>query len=237
MLQISPFERLTFLGKTRSGKTVAARHLLLLAALMWEKKRDPRSQIFILATKEPKPPDFGARYFPGTTFAAVRGVHNVLKPAARIVVVYPTRAEKMDGGDSYEWFYDVLLDRAAAGRKGIVYTDEMVNVTEGRANGGPPSFRYLYQQGGGLNLGAWAGQQDAAFIERVALSQAEHYIIFPLRMPQDRAKMGGIMGMRELPERFPDKRGFWYSGPGEIRYYPDIAIATGVAVVGVRKPA
>lgn len=194
-------------------------------------KRNRTAQIFILATKEPKRPDFARRFFPGTTFTAVRGIKNVLKPSTRIVVVYPTKAEKMDGGIAYEWFYNMLLDRASAGREGIVYTDEMVNVTEGRSNGGPLSFRYLYQQGGGLDLGAWGGQQDASFIERVALSQAENYIVFPLRMIPDRLKLGGIMGMRELPAIYPDPHGFYASVPEGNFYFRDIGIATGITPI------
>lgn len=203
---------------------MAARQLLSLAATHANKKRDRDYQIFILATKNPRKPDFAPQYFPGSSFATVNGVSRVLEPAARIVVVRPDYAEYNE--DGFNEFYERIFWRSEKQhRYGTVYTDEMNSVTGGRANGGPPFLKLIYTQGAGLGLGAWAGNQDAVFLQRELLSQAEHILVFQMKTPSDRKMLSGAIGF-DLPATYPDKHGFYYDSPEGIRYYSSIQSAT-----------
>lgn len=222
-MRASLFDRWTYIGRTGKGKTFGAKQILHHAAKTFDAWQDPNAQILILKTKNPRIPDFTARDFSGTTYEAKRGVKAWRRSRARVIVVELSPKEWMSPKKSFELFYATVI-AAAQGRRGkdlIVYTDEMTTITEGKTNGGGPNFKHIYQQGRGEHIGAHAGQQDASFIDRVMLSQVEHFLIWPLRMPTDRKKMSLITGI-DLPEHYADEHGVWYSGPDGNLYVPDI---------------
>jgi hypothetical protein len=224
-MNLSPYERVTFLGKTRSGKTFASRFMLRLAVP--KVKRDG-GRVYIVATKRVYPPDFRKEHFAPFSFSFHSNIRAATRAKTDVVVWQPNREELLNGKIYFDAFYQWILERSEGrrGKPALVLTDEAVNVTEGAANGGPVHFRLLYGQGGGMRVGAWSGQQDASFIQRQMLSQAEHYFVFPLRMATDRKKIGDIADVK-IPATYPDKRGFYYIGPEGTVYFRDIQTAVG----------
>lgn len=224
MPSIQTNERVSAIGKTRSGKSVAIRHLLWLAALATEARTDAKAKwlkIFILVTKREPIPLFRPKFFPGTTLSVVTRLDQVLRASSRVVVFEPKPETK--GPDLYARYFKMLYDRTErTGRAAITYVDEMNAVTGGRANGGSKHFKLLYTEGGGMDIGAWASVQDGVNLQREFLSQAEHILAFPLKMPSDRKKLSEILDTK-LPPRYPDKRGFYYASPSnETIYVPSI---------------
>lgn len=230
-MQIDPCGSVSLFGHTRSGKTVAARHLLWLAALRAEERKDPYYQVFILWTKPEAKPIFTPRHFPGCSVAVVRSVMRVTSTRARVVICTPPYSEK--NHDGYEYFFRQIWHRQQGSRgwPATVYVDEANHVTEFKANGGPPSFRRCYTEGHGLNLGVWAGCQDPVFLQREMLSQLDTLLVFHIQRPKDRKLLSEEIGL-PLPARYPDRYGFYARTVGEeVLYYPNIQTATGIEVI------
>lgn len=224
-LEIGYWEHLSVFGHTRAGKSVAIRHLIHLLALGAEANRHPTYQIFVLWTKLERKPLFAKRYFPGTSYAEVSKVKEVLKPRARVVVYKPQFREKNEAG--YDEFFSTLYWRAEkTKRPSTIVVDESNAVTDYRANGGPLSYRKCFTEGEGLEMGMIVGIQDPVFLQREMLSQADHIMVFREQRNRDRQLLSDEIGYK-LPKRFPDKHGFFYFRSDiDPVYYPDIQTAT-----------
>lgn len=229
-LNIRPDERFSVFGHTRAGKSTAMRHMAWLFALQAEKVHSPHYQEFILWTKQERTPLFTPRHFPGTTVAVVHSVNDILKPRARVIICQVPYHEKNVGG--YERFYSQIYWRSETTKwPATVWTDESNAVTEYKANGGPPSFKRCYTEGGGLGLGMGSGVQDPVFIQREMISQADHLFIWRVQKSADRKLLSDEIGV-PIPRWYPDKRGFYYfRSDMEPIYFPDIQTATGWEVV------
>lgn len=228
-LTIETWHRVSVFGHTRSGKSVASRHMLWLAALAAERVHHPTYQIFILWTKLEREPLFTPGHFPFTTFKLVKHTDEILAPRARIVCCRLSREERNQ--HSLEAFFSRIYWRAEKlKRPATVYVDEANAVTDYSPNGGPTSYRAIYTEGAGMELGLWAGCQDPVYLQREMLSQTDHIMAFRIQRPRDRKLISAEMDF-PIPAKFPDKHGFMYFTPGEdARYYPSIQVATGIEV-------
>jgi hypothetical protein len=179
---IRPDQRVTYLGKTESGKTYLARHVLT-----------NRERLIVLDPKGTlgKPEwnletgDWGKRQL-------LRG------RKARIRVPYPLN------GDWRPW-----LDLAWKARDVTVYIDEVYGVVP--AGKRPPDeFVALYTRGRELGISVHAASQRPVWIPQFVLSEADWLFVFRLSRPQDRKYVAGFgdeTGDMERPIR--DAHGFW----------------------------
>lgn len=195
-------QRLYFLGKTGSGKTFLARHLLKLMFLAgWRIVIvDPKHDWMGRVDQRVK---FGG---PGTSWKLGTVDHPVLVNSfdrrLRVQIFQPV-----------EW--DASCDVFAAGvmRAGntIIYFDELTQLVS--ANSVPKQFKILWTQGRSINVGAWCGTQRPVSIPDIVKSQAEVWFIFMLTTRRDRETVEGYIPVEETPElveRAVPPYWFWY---------------------------
>jgi hypothetical protein len=109
-------------------------------------------------------------------------------------------------------FYEWIFKRGNC----IVWTDEvMSHCICPNPMVIPPFLRAIMIQGRELGIGAWNFTQRPSGIPQLILSEAEHYMVFDLNMPQDRKKLTEITGMVELMRK-PGWHNFWYYMNGSM---------------------
>lgn len=175
-------QRVAFIGKTNSGKTFLARHLL-----------QPIKRLIVLDGKGTLGGSEWNLEMGGTVERQLRAG----KPA-RLRVVAPTN------GDWTHW-----LRLAWDARNVTVYIDEMMTVVAPRQRE-PNELTALYTRGRELGIGVWASTQRPVWVPPFMLSEAEWIFLFRVSKPDDRkavADFGDEYGMMRNPIR--DEHGFW----------------------------
>lgn len=96
-----------------------------------------------------------------------------------------------------------------------LYVDEIFSVFPSALKASK-EWRSIWTAGREFNIGVWAGSQRPTMIPNVIKTEANHYFIFRLQLPEDRATMRGIIGVD-----IPRLRGheFIYANPAEETYY------------------
>lgn len=116
--------------------------------------------------------------------------------------------------DHYNAFFFWIYQR----RNTIVWIDEAMSVCPNPMKI-PDGYRACLTRGRQLNIGVWSLSQRPSGLPQVILSEATHFFVFDLSLPQDREKLVEITGAVELYE-MPSKHGkyvFWYYKVGEER--------------------
>ena len=210
-------DRVLLVGKTRSGKSVFARHLM---AQMTGARR------LLINVKG----------------SETLGVEPVYDPAhidwsAPLVDFIPRSMER----DVFEEVYRGVFEHAGPR---VVWLDEAMGPT--RANYAPPHLDLLQQQGGGLGLGHFYLSQRPQNIAMSLRSEAEHIFMFGTTFTKrDRDVLGAEMGlsgdqlaerMRQAADELGDYAFLWYDrNQGELtdcRPLPAEWAAGGVLVAG-----
>ncbi len=191
LVTIKPSERVFLAGKTGSGKTYIAKHLLRSFRRLvvfdpkgtlsdWNLEPWNRSAMRKLKRGE----DIRAR----VTFGIVKEID-----------------------EAWEAVFIDLYENA--GGDFCVYIDE----TYGVVNFGtrpPPGLTALYTRGREFGIGMWASTQRPLGVPLIEKSEAEHFFSFRLILRGDRQHMAEFMG-EELAERvIPDTHGFFYKSVG-----------------------
>lgn len=184
-LQIEADERVCFVGKTGSGKTFLARHLLA---------QHPRVIVI-----DPKG-TFGSEGFTRWNKKTRKFLLSEDKPfRIRIPAVIADKPEEA---------YDAIFQEVFESEGNIlIYIDELYLVTG--VTGGK-YLRALYSQGRELGLSVWSATQRPSRVPLFTLSESEWTFAFRLQLLNDRIRMSEIMGntvRNGIPST--DKNGFY----------------------------
>lgn len=160
-LNIDPSERWIVLGKTGSGKSEFAKHLL--------RQVSQKMPVVIVDPKEywlGKHPVWAARKEPGT----IDKPHlvNKFNPKWRVQILQP---DEEDDDRLARMCHDVLK----AGNI-FIYFDETEGIAT--ANSVPFYLRRIWKTGRALGVGAWVSSQAPTGIPKIFKSQAEKFITF-----------------------------------------------------------
>lgn len=207
-LEISPAQRVAFVGKTQSGKTYVAgilarpvRRLLVLDAkgLLSDTARQEAGLYSWHLT------EWDSKEGRKTRSEMARGGPGRLRCPAPI-----------DGNweGLFRWAYNL--------RNVLIYIDELYGVTDGtRAK---TWLRACYTRGAELKIGVWAAFQRPRDIPKIALTEAEWRFMFQLPDPDDREFMRRQMGGDEAVIEPLKERQFWLfkNGWDYPEYYDSI---------------
>lgn len=97
-----------------------------------------------------------------------------------------------------------LLDRGET----VVVSDEEYAISP--AGVVSEGNKAILTRGRELGVAKWTLSQRPSWIPLFCISEAMHVFSFRLRLPKDRDRMAGIMGL-QVKQNPPGKHGFWYS--------------------------
>ena len=184
---IKPSERVFLAGKTGSGKTYLAKHLL----------RTFRRLIVI----DPKGTLQDWKLKPWNK-AAMRKLRRGDDIRARV-----TFDIVKDIDDAWEALFIELYERG--GGDFVVYIDETYGVTNFGSRPSP-GLTALYTRGREFKIGMWASTQRPLGVPLIEKSEAEHFFMFRLILKGDRQHMGEFIGEEVAWKMIPHEHGFYY---------------------------
>jgi ABC-type dipeptide/oligopeptide/nickel transport system ATPase component len=177
-------ERVAFVGKTGSGKTFLAKHLL-----------GGVKRAVIVDTK-------GTLYTGWNTVQWNKKNLKKLSDGEPIRLrIPPVIARNVE--EAYDYYFEEIYSIGNV----VVYIDELYGVTNGsRAS---QYLRALYTRGREFGIGVWACTQRPAWVPLFCISESEWLFAFRLQMMEDRKRMAELMGPSVI-HQIPDKHGFYY---------------------------
>ena len=189
-LLLRSFERVSFAGKTGSGKTYAARWLL---RPQWIKRLiviDPKMQL----VGDPK------WRLEAPTSDAMKALRK--GEYARMVVWQPPAIDN-EGFPVWDSVFTFAWECGDV----VVYIDEMYSVAKNGRMSYP--LRRLYTQGRSQGVGVWTATQRPSFVPLEMFSEAEWSFVFTLRIENDRKKVAASLGFDQIEQPIRDVHGFW----------------------------
>jgi DNA helicase HerA-like ATPase len=93
-------------------------------------------------------------------------------------------------------------------RNTIVWIDEAMSITPSPFKI-PDYYKAILTRGRERNTSVWSLTQRPSGIAQVIMSEATHFFVFDLNLPQDREKLVEVTGAPELSKK-PGKYIFWY---------------------------
>lgn len=184
-MEITYNKRLSFIGKTRTGKSFLARYLLS----KFERRED--LQIIFLDPKHET-----ATFGDGSS---------ILTP--KLVKSY-SKKYKVQIFQEYHWnaaledTVDIILKRGNA----IFVLDEIGGIAT--ATQVPEGITRLWTQGGGKGVGSWACYQKPLGIPKVIKSQSEYFFMFRINPLNDRKEMLNYIPDEKILKKI-EKYYFW----------------------------
>lgn len=184
-INISYNKRLAFIGKTRSGKTFLANHLLS----HFQKQKD--LQIILLDPKHER-----TKFGDGSSL-----------DVPKLVTRYNKKL-KVQCFQEYHWnsALDDMVDQLLKRGNAIFDLDEIGGIAT--ANSVPDGITRLWTQGGGKGVGAWAKFQKPLGIPKVIKSQSEYFFMFRINPLDDRKDMLNYISDEQILRKIP-LRYFW----------------------------
>lgn len=176
-------DRVLLAGKTGSGKTWLAEHLLNRVERLVV--IDSKGSLGHWRLDEPGDRDWRA-FEQGEP-----GRYRILPPIS----------------DNPQVYYEALFEKLYGIGNLIVYMDEAYAVTPQGARPGK-WLSALYTRGRELGIGTWSSTQRPAWIPGFLISEADVLIVFRLQLPEDRKKLAAVGGESMLT-RVPDPHGFY----------------------------
>lgn len=184
-LGISHNKRLSFVGKTRTGKTFLANHLLG----HFQRRKD--LQIILLDPKHERH-SFGD----GSSIEQPKLVSEY-KPGIKVQCF-----------QSYHWSsqLDNMVDKLLKRGNAIVDLDELGGIAT--ATSVPDGITRLATQGGGKGVGLWAKYQKPLGVPKVIKGQSEYFFLFRLNPEEDRKDMLNYIPDKRILQKI-EKYWFW----------------------------
>lgn len=137
----------------------------------------------------------------------------------------PKLIYRPDPQEMTEEYYDAFFKWVYYRRHTVVWIDELLSI--GTPYKMPFHYKACLTRGRELNVGVWSLTQRPSGIPTLAMSEATHFIVFDLNMPQDRHKIAEITGMTEFLEKPSTEYGkysFWYHNVEHDSAIPAIAV-------------
>lgn len=201
--------RVSFAGKTGSGKTFAAGFLLGKIG----------RKIVIDPKDSPAIDDWNLIPWDEQSINLLRDPDE----RASIRVIEPPGGYDKDGFPNWDPVFDMAWDLAPV----TIYLDEMYSV----AKNGNMSYhlRRLYTQGREHGIGIWASTQRPMNVPKEMFTEAEWGMIFMLKRAKDRKEVADDTGYDLIEEPIRDEHGLWvyYETWSDPIYYP---------ILDVKKP-
>jgi hypothetical protein len=190
-LVVKPSEHVFIAGRTGSGKTYLARKYLA---------RYP--QVVALDTK-------GTMTWPEVPAEDLTLVERLtdLTAAKTSKIIYRPGWQELEF-DYYNEFFRWCYQRGHT----LVWVDEAMSICP-NPHKIPDYYKAILTRGRELKVAVWSLTQRPAGIPQVIMSEATHFFIFDLNMPQDRQKLTEVTGAQELLEKPSTGYGaysFWY---------------------------
>ena len=207
-LNISYNKRLSFVGKTRTGKTFLANHLLEQF-----QRRTKDLQIILIDPKHER---------------RVFGDGQSLS-APKLVTEYKKNVP-VQCFQTYHWndALDDMVDKLLKRGKAIVDLDEIGGIAT--AMSVPEGIERLATQGGGKGVGFWSKYQKPRGLPKVIKSQSEYFFLFRLNPEEDRQDMLNYIPDKRILQKI-QKYFFWL-------YHDDMdeAVLVKPLEIGKKKP-
>lgn len=198
---IKPTEHVFIAGRTGSGKTFLARKYL-----------NRYKNVVALDTK-------GTLQWPEVPDEELTLVSRLadLGGAKTPKIIYRPSWEEMEV-DFYNEFFRWCYMRGNT----IVWIDEAMSVCP-NPHKIPDYYKAVLTRGRELQVAAWSLSQRPSGIPQVIMSEATHFFVFDLNMPQDREKLVEVTGAMELMKKPSTQYGeyaFWYYNVNRDRAVP-----------------
>lgn len=184
-LTIKQSERVLIVGKTGSGKTYLA-----------EKLTGSLTRLIVLDPKGQLKGRFNLEEWGSSTEKAIKGGE-----AVRVRAALPP-------GQSGADYWESILALAYHAGNITIYIDEIYGVV-------PPGSKpdvwltAAYTRGREKNVAVWGASQRPVWVPLISLSEADWFFVFRLQLPEDRARMAGIIDETIL-KPIRDPHGFFY---------------------------
>lgn len=194
--------RVSFAGKTGSGKTFAAGFLL----------KKIRRKVVIDPKNSPAIDEWNLLPYDKDTLKLLGNPEE----HASLRVIEPPGGYDKDGFPNWDPIFELAWDLAPL----TIYLDEMYST----AKNGQLSYplRRLYTQGREHGIGVWASTQRPMKVPKEMFTEAEWGLVFMLRRAKDRKEIADDTGYDALEEPVRDEHGFYvfYETWAEPVYYP-----------------
>ncbi len=186
-VKIKSNERVFLAGKTGSGKTYLARHLL-----------KAYKRLVVIDSKGTLT-DWGLDPWDRETKRRLKRGEDV---RARVTFDIVQGLE-----DEWNSLFAFLFEEVKFNF--TLYIDETYGVVDFGTRA-PPGLVALYTRGREFGIGVWAATQRPLGVPLVQKSEAEHVFMFRLILRGDRMHMGEFMGEEVTEGVIPDEHGFYY---------------------------
>ena len=200
-MKVKRSDRLFIVGQTGSGKSYLARELL-----------NRTDYVVVVDPKHMFSWEAGKQY--DDIYTSVKELDQHWEgPAAAIY--RPSQAELYAGCNAlFAW----------AWKQGniLVYIDEAYDLMVGGRSG--YWLQKCMKQGRQKRLGIWCGSQRPAFVDLSLITEAQHFLVGFLAMPQDRKRMADV-AHPSLRDAIPPEYHFWYVGPETRGHDPKLITA------------
>jgi len=187
LVTIKPTEHVFIAGRNGSGKTFLARKYLT-----------GFENVVCLDTK-------GTTVWPEIDKKELVMVDSLskLEKVKAPKIIYRPRFEELEP-EYYEAFFKWIYFR----KNCIVWIDEVMSICPNPFRI-PEYYKAILTRGRERDTAAWSLSQRPSGIPAVTMSEAIHFFVFDLNMPQDRNKMAEISGCTQFLDP-PGKYNFWY---------------------------
>ncbi|MBT9175190.1 MAG: hypothetical protein DDT22_00864 [candidate division WS2 bacterium] len=108
---------------------------------------------------------------------------------------------------SFEW-YDAFFKYCYFRQNVVVWVDEVMAICP-NPHKIPEFYKAILTRGREMGVAAWSLTQRPSGIPVIIMSEATHFFVFDLNMPQDRDRLVEVTGTGEFEEK-PGKYKFWY---------------------------
>lgn len=185
LIEIQLNERVYIVGKTKSGKTFLARHLMR-----------PVKRLVVIDPKNGLK-DWGLEEWNSETI-------KVFEDGGDIQL----RVGPEPGRDLTEYWNDIFWTIYEVGNC-VVYIDEIYLLAEG--NKYPQALKFIWTTGRERDIGAFSISQRPRYIPKYLISEAEHFFVFRLLLEDDR-KFVASFTHADMANPIPrgDEHGFYY---------------------------